>query len=171
MNFAVKVFTDRARQVSVLYLDSPHWLGLNPCMTKLQDLTVTQLQRAVALKEQIETLQQELGAIGGNGTPATPAAKTGGMSAAGRARISAAAKARWARVKGTAPLAKPAKKGGMSEATKAKLRAMAKARWAKIKGAAAPASKPAKKRTMSAAGRAAISAAAKAMWARKAKKK
>ena len=57
------------------------------------------------------------------------------MSAAGRARIVAAAKARWAKVKekksNTAPAQKP--KRQMSAAARAKISAAAKARWAKIK--------------------------------------
>ena len=139
-------------------------------MATLSELTIGQLRKAIEIKEQIQKLELQLGSFAGNGASTKPAAKKGGMSAAGRARISAAAKARWAKIRGAGAKAKPAKKGGMSDATKAKLRAAAQARWAKIKGATAPASKPVTKakRVMSAAGRAAISAAAKAMWARKA---
>ena len=67
------------------------------------------------------------------------------MSAAARAKISAAAKARWAKVKGVKPAvaavvaAKPVpaakKKFSMSASAKAKISAAAKARWAKIKSA------------------------------------
>jgi hypothetical protein len=138
-------------------------------MTTLVNLSVAQLQRAVAIKQQIETLQNELGSIGGGaGAPTAAVAKTGGISAAGRARISAAAKARWAKVKGTAVTATPAKKGGMSAATKAKLSAFQKARWAKLKKgtATAPAKPVAKRKPMSAAGKARIAAAAKARWAK-----
>jgi hypothetical protein len=61
------------------------------------------------------------------------------MSAAAKAKISAAAKARWAKIKGAKPVvkavvaAKPVKKFTMSAEAKAKLSALAKARWAKIK--------------------------------------
>jgi len=62
------------------------------------------------------------------------------MSAAGKARIAAAQKARWAKIKAEKPAVKavvavkPAKKKfTMSAAAKAKLSALAKARWAKIK--------------------------------------
>ena len=63
--------------------------------------------------------------------------KKGGMSAAGRAKVAAAQKARWAKFKAakqTVKAAKPAKKKfAMSAAAKAKISAAAKARWAKIK--------------------------------------
>jgi hypothetical protein len=65
------------------------------------------------------------------------------MSAAGRAKIAAAQKARWAKInaaKGAAkPVAKAApvskKKGQMSAEGKARIVAAQKARWAKIKAA------------------------------------
>ena len=67
------------------------------------------------------------------------ARRKGKMSAAGRARISAAQSARWAKLKATAngasPKAAPGKKRKMSPAAKARLSALAKARWAKAKTA------------------------------------
>ena len=67
------------------------------------------------------------------------------MSAAGKARIAAAQKARWAKVRAAKPEAKaivgvkaapPAKKKfTMSAAAKAKISAAAKARWAKVRAA------------------------------------
>jgi hypothetical protein len=79
-----------------------------------------------------------------------PAKKKGGMSAAGRAKIAAAQKARWAKVNagknGKTEVkvgshetgnAKPAKKGGMSAAGRAKIAAAARARWAKDRAAKA----------------------------------
>jgi hypothetical protein len=55
------------------------------------------------------------------------------MSRAGRAKIAAAQKARWAKVKAVKPA--KAKKRKMSAAAKAKISAAAKARWAKVKAA------------------------------------
>jgi hypothetical protein len=110
-------------------------------MTNLHDLTTSQLHRIIAIKEQIEALQGELTTIAGDGgeTPAPPKAKKGKrrMSAAGRAAISAAAKARWARVKGTTGTLKIAKKKDRrsSPAVRAKLAAAARARWAKVRAA------------------------------------
>ena len=114
------------------------------------NLTSAQLRKAADLQEQIQELQQQLNQILGGEVP-TPAQPTeapkkkGEMSAAGRAAISAAAKARWAKRRGItftitptrsdepapAPTMKP--KIQRSAAWKAALSASAKARWAKIK--------------------------------------
>lgn len=70
--------------------------------TSLRDLTVAQLKKAAAIKERIEGLERELTTILGIPEPMT----VGGvvrrrrkMSAAARAKIAAAAKARWAKVR------------------------------------------------------------------------
>ena len=58
------------------------------------------------------------------------------MSAAAKAKISAAAKARWAKIKGApaAPAAKSLKKkGGISPEGRARIAAAQKARWAALK--------------------------------------
>jgi hypothetical protein len=105
-------------------------------MNSINSLSAQQLRRAAAIKERIDTLQNELGKIlGGNGaTPAASGKRT--MSAGARARIAAAQRARWAKVKGK----KPAKAAGagkrkMSAAARAKIAAAAKARWARAKAA------------------------------------
>jgi hypothetical protein len=109
-------------------------------------LSAQQLRQAANLKEQIAGLEKELNQLLGSSVAPVVAANTvkkrGGMSAAGRARIVAAQKARWAKIKGTksaaakAQPAKPVKKRStMSAAAKAKISAAAKARWAKVKGA------------------------------------
>jgi hypothetical protein len=56
------------------------------------------------------------------------------MSAAGRARIASAQKARWAKVKGqkVVPIAKPGKRT-MSASARRKIAAAQRARWAKVK--------------------------------------
>jgi hypothetical protein len=105
-------------------------------------LSAQQLRKAADLQEQIQALQRELASLLGGaeeeaqpGAPGTPTKRK--MSAAGRARIAAAAKARWAKLrkeKGAAPgklAVKP--KGKMSAGAKARLSALAKARWAKAK--------------------------------------
>lgn len=53
------------------------------------------------------------------------------MSAAGRARIAAAQRARWAKVKGIKLVPSAPKKRKMSAAAIARIRAAQKARWAK----------------------------------------
>jgi hypothetical protein len=106
----------------------------------LINLTSAQLNRAAKIKDQLDALNRQLSAILGGSAPAAvgPRAK-GGMSAAGRARIVAAQKARWAKIKAgkagaSTASPKPAKRT-MSAAAKAKIAAAARARWAKVRAA------------------------------------
>jgi hypothetical protein len=99
------------------------------------DLTIAQLKRAAAIKEQIEKLNKELRAI--LGAPAGSAPKrNGAMRASVKKKIAAAQRARWAnlrRAKSAALSVKPAataQKKTVSRATKAKLSAKLKAYWA-----------------------------------------
>jgi len=115
------------------------------------NITSAQLRKAADIQEQIQELQQQLDQILSGEVP-TPAPapklieepkKKGEMSAAGRAAISAAAKARWAKRKGIsftitpkrsdepAPTMKP--KIQRSAAWRAAVSAAAKARWAKVR--------------------------------------
>jgi hypothetical protein len=114
-------------------------------------LTPSQLRQAADLQETISKLQSELAAIFGSESkaalkPAKPAKK--GMSLAGRAKVAAAQKARWAKIKGAKgktvaekvikavkTAAKPAKKKGRSAASKANQSAKMKAYWAAKKAA------------------------------------
>ena len=116
-------------------------------MSSINNLSIQQLRQAANLKEKIAGLEKQLSQLLDSAaqtvTAPTPK-KKGGMSAAGKARIIAAQKARWAKVKAAkvkavapvAKVAKPAKKKFvMSAAAKAKISAAAKARWAKVKAA------------------------------------
>ena len=110
-------------------------------------LTPAQLRHAADIKDQIVGLEKQLATIlGGSATPAPilsakpVVAKKRGMSAAGRARVAAAQKLRWAKInKAKAkPIAKPAtKKRKMSPEGRARIIAAAKARWAKVRAAKA----------------------------------
>jgi hypothetical protein len=109
-------------------------------MSSIINLSAQQLRRAAAIKEQIQSLENELGRIFGSSTKSAVAAapkKKFKMSVAARARISAAVKARWAKANGKKVAVKqaPKAKGKMSTAARAKLSAAAKARWAKAKAA------------------------------------
>ena len=109
-------------------------------MSILLSLTSAQLNRAADLKDKISALEIQLASIFG-AAPASPGlGRRSGMSPAARARIAAAQRARWARVKGKKPAAKAVKKTsgrrrGMSASVKARLSALAKARWARVKAA------------------------------------
>jgi hypothetical protein len=108
----------------------------------ISDLSAAQLRRAATLKERIEKLHKKFTKL--LGAPAAPPARTaapkkkkGKMSAAGRAKIRAAQKARWAKIKKAQKPAQPPKKKKrkMSAAGRAAISKAAKARWAKIKAA------------------------------------
>jgi len=116
--------------------------------------SIDQLKRAITISEQIQKLESELASILGASAKvsapakvAAAAAKPGrrrrGLSAEGRARIAAAQKARWAKVKGAAAPAAPAaaskpagkRKGkrNLSPEARARIVAAVKRRWAKAK--------------------------------------
>lgn len=101
-------------------------------MSSLLTFTSAQLRQAARLKDQITKLEKKLAVITGSAANQAPATKRKGMSAAGRARIAAAQKARWAKVKKSSP---PKKKSTMSAAGRARIAAAQKARWAKAKAA------------------------------------
>ena len=106
----------------------------------ISELSVSQLQRAVAIKQKLEKLQSELSSIIGRSgsVPArrgAPRRRT--MSAAARARIAAAQRARWAATKkksarpARAANSKPRRK--VSAAARKLLAQRARARWAAAK--------------------------------------
>jgi hypothetical protein len=103
--------------------------------------TPQQLRHAADIAEQIDSLKEQLNEILGGGEIPIPhrAGKSGkrNMSAAGRAAIAAAAKARGAKYRaengGGAPVKKA--KRNMSPEGRARLAAAVKARWARAKRA------------------------------------
>ena len=80
------------------------------------------------LSSQIESLNSALLALKGTGKGRT---RTGTISVAGRARIAAAQRARWAKVKGKKVVAVSASKRTMSPVARRKIAAAKKLRWAK----------------------------------------
>jgi hypothetical protein len=116
--------------------------------------SISSLKQAIAIAEQIEKLQAQLAALVGGSAPTVTVAKAVGaprgrrrkrtLSPEARAKIAAAQRARWAKSKGTAPVAAKVavvkkKKSGLTTAGRAKLAAAMKARWAaRKKGAPAP---------------------------------
>jgi len=92
---------------------------------------ITQLeQERIRLTSQLENLTLALTALNGRGS------KRGGrtVSAAGRARIAAAQRARWAKVKGRKVISITVPKRKMSPAARRRIVAAQKARWAKWRG-------------------------------------
>jgi len=93
------------------------------------NLSANQLRRAAELKQQIEALEYELNQLlgapvrsSGNGTP-----KKRHLSAAAIARIRAAQKARWAKVRRNSP--RKTSRRRMTAAGRARLAEIARARW------------------------------------------
>ncbi|HVV01985.1 MAG TPA: hypothetical protein VHH88_11525 [Verrucomicrobiae bacterium] len=105
----------------------------------VNQLSASQLRKAAEIKEKIDLLQRGLNALlggsGGSGGSALAAAPGRGgrrtMSAAHRAKIAAAARARWAKRKGSsgATASAPGKRRSMSPAARRKIAAAARARW------------------------------------------
>jgi len=102
-------------------------------------VSVENLRRAMTLREQIENLTAELAGLltGGNIPKRRGRPPGGGISAAGRASIAEAQRARWAKLKGngTAATAQPGTRRKMSAAGRARIAAAAKKRWRLAKAA------------------------------------
>ena len=137
-------------------------------MNSITGLSPHQLRQAADIKEKIEALQDQLNDLLGlqvsNPLWVTTAPKRLKMSAAGRAAIAAAARARW--VQYNAAKGKPVRKARrkMSAQGLANIRAgVAKRMAARAKAGAARPAKKAKKH-FSAAARAALGAAIRARW-------
>jgi hypothetical protein len=101
-------------------------------MKTLLELGVSQLERALAIRKQIESLQNEMAEILGEKVPFLGKIKRT-MSASARSRIAAAQKLRWAKLKGVGTAIKA--KRTMSAKARAAIAAAAKERWKKAKAA------------------------------------
>ena len=84
--------------------------------------------------QQVSALDTAIGALSGLNSTRAPRGRWT-MSAAARARIAAAQRARWAKVKGQRKVVAIAPKRKISAAGLARIRAANKARWAKWRGA------------------------------------
>ena len=160
----------KAVLVNALQLDAQSKSLQTP--TIMINITPTQLRKAADIQEKIQSLQNELAEILGGEAPIPAqmpeAPKRRKFSAAAKAKMRAAQKARWAKIKATAPEAKPAPepKRKLSAQGIANIRAgVAKRMAAQGK---APIANPVKKarKKISAAGLANIRAAQKARWAK-----
>src|SRR5438552_16574025 len=102
------------------------------------DISVEELQEAISIRRQIDTLEKRLSSILRGQRSASSPPRTGRrhMSAATRAKLAAAATARWARLKAGTKTTPP-KKGGITPAGRKRLSQLMKARWAARRKAAA----------------------------------
>jgi len=106
------------------------------------DISTQDLERAVAIRRQIDSLEKQLASLFGNRSgggaaaaraPRAPSGRSKRFSAATRAKLAAAARARWARIRAgksaAAPLKKKKKRGLTAEGRR-RLSQLMKARWA-----------------------------------------
>ena len=96
------------------------------------DTSTRALQEAISIRRQIDALENRLSSILGASSPG-PSTRGGRrrMSAATRAKLAAAARARWAKQKaGRKTTTAPKKKGGITPAGRRRLSQLMKARWA-----------------------------------------
>ena len=148
------------------------------------DISVKELQEAISIRQQIDNLQRRLSSLlrGAPQKPtatAAPSARSAAtasgryFSPATRAKLSAAARARWARTRGPGATAAPAaagKKGQLTPAGRRKLSQLMKARWAARRKAGGEKKGPQKtsgrkKGALTPAGRKRLSELMKARWA------
>jgi hypothetical protein len=138
------------------------------------DTSVKALEEAISIRRQIDNLERRLSSILGGAAPPTTTRPATTRPARGRyfspttrAKLAAAAKARWARLRGGATTATPArKKGQLTPAGRRKLSLLMKARWAaRRRGAGKKAAPARKKGALTPAGRKRLSELMKARWA------
>src|SRR5262245_22498076 len=132
------------------------------------EISVKDLQEAISIRHQIDNLQRRLSSLlrGAPQRPTTPTAAGRYFSPATRAKLSAAARARWARTRSTGGAAPAARKGQLTPAGRRKLSLLMKARWAarrKAGGKQRPSRR--KKGVLTPAGRRRLSELMKARWA------
>ena len=144
------------------------------------DISVKDLQEAISIRQQIDNLQRRLSSLL-RGAPQRPTVTTAPTAAgrffspATRAKLAAAARARWARRRGTGAAA-PAKstgsaapgkrKGQLTPDGRRKLSLLMKARWAaRRKAGGKQKASTRKKGALTPAGRKRLSELMKARWA------
>jgi Spy/CpxP family protein refolding chaperone len=137
------------------------------------DISVKDLQEAISIRQQIDNLQRRLSSLlrGAPQRPTAPTAAGRYFSPATRAKLAAAARARWARRRGAGVAAAPAKspakrKGQLTPAGRRKLSQLMKARWAaRRKAGGKQKASGRKKGALTPAGRRRLSELMKARWA------
>jgi hypothetical protein len=98
-------------------------------------IPLKELEEALSIRRQVDTLERRLSSILGIAPGLLPSKGGHEISAATRAKLSAAAKARWAKLKRTGVSEAARKKGGLTPAGRKRLSQLMKARWAALKRA------------------------------------
>ena len=138
------------------------------------DISVKDLQEAISIRQQIDNLQRRLSSLlrGAPQRPTAPTAPTARtapgryFSPTTRAKLAAAARARWARRRGTGGAGPAKKKGQLTPAGRRKLSQLMKARWAaRRKTGGKQKASSGKKGALTPAGRRRLSELMKARWA------
>jgi hypothetical protein len=132
------------------------------------DISVKDLQEAISIRQQIDNLQRRLSSIlrGTLQRQAGPTAAGRYFSPATRAKLAAAARARWATRRGTGGAAPSKRKGQLTPAGRRKLSQLMKARWAARRKAGGTQKASARKKgALTPAGRKRLSELMKARWA------
>jgi Spy/CpxP family protein refolding chaperone len=135
------------------------------------DISVKDLQEAISIRQQIDNLQRRLSSLlrGAPQRPTGPTAPTVAgryFSPATRAKLAAAARARWARRRGIGAAVPAKRKGQLTPAGRRKLSQLMKARWAaRRKAGGKQKASGRKKGALTPAGRRRLSELMKARWA------
>jgi hypothetical protein len=137
-------------------------------LSTVMDISVKELQEAISIRQQIDNLQRRLSSLlrGAPQRPIGPTAAGRYFSASTRAKLAAAARARWARTRGTGGAAPARRKGQLTPAGRRKLSQLMKARWAaRRKAGGTQKTSSRKKGALTPAGRKRLSELMKARWA------
>ena len=144
------------------------------------DISVKDLQEAISIRQQIDNLHRRLSSLlrGAPQRPTAPTAPTAPsaptartapgryFSPTTRAKLAAAARARWARRRGSGGAAPAKRKGQLTPAGRRKLSLLMKARWAaRRKAGGKQKTSNRKKGALTPAGRRRLSELMKARWA------
>jgi hypothetical protein len=111
---------------AVLYVRRFFDTVIIPAMANISSVLKQLMRERNRLAHQLKNLTDALSALNGTGS-----SRTGKISAAGRARIAAAQRARWAKAKGKKVVPISSHKRGISPAARRRIVAAQKARWAK----------------------------------------
>ena len=139
-----------------------------PRLSTRMDISVKDLQEAISIRQQIDNLQRRLSSLlrGAPQRPTSPTAPGRYFSPDTRAKLSAAARARWAKTRGTEGAAPAGRKGQLTPAGRRKLSQLMKARWAeRRKAGGKQKTSKRKKGALTPAGRRRLSELMKARWA------